>query len=178
MIRSAVTLLTFMAAVSISVAHADTYTWTDEQGTIHFTEDPGTVPEKIRSRVRKVEEAEPAPQEKAVPQAPVAKVPHEATGASRAGVEGEFDPAGSYAGKTYDQWQKELGERESAMAAVRQRLDELAVLLNSFSGPWDEQKKLLLEHKSLSARFKELKAEYFQQVEIARKAGLKINIQQ
>jgi hypothetical protein len=33
-------------------AQQGTYKWVDEKGTIHFTEDPGTIPEKYRDKVR------------------------------------------------------------------------------------------------------------------------------
>ena len=169
MIRSNMIIFVAILAVSISPAFAGTYSWTDEQGTIHFTEDPGRVPEKFRNKALRGEEQESAPKEKP------AMIPD---AASRA-IHSDGDAgSGIYAGKTYDEWQKDLADRETAMFAVRKRIDEVAALLNKFSGSWDEQKKLLLEHNSLSTQLKEMKAQYFQQVEIARKAGLKIDIQQ
>jgi hypothetical protein len=64
------------------------------------------------------------------------------------------------------------------MTALRKRIDEIAARLNGYSGSWDEQKKLLQEHKSLRDQLKGMKAEYLQQVEIARKAGFKVNIEE
>jgi uncharacterized protein DUF4124 len=174
MIRFNVTIFAVILAVSFSIAHAETYTWTDEQGTIHFTEDPGRVPEKIRKTLRR-EETNSAPEEESTSEVPSAKAPEATLQAVPSGNDGDD---GVYAGKTYDQWQKELAEREGAMTAIRKRIDEIAVLFRSPATGKDERKKLVAEHNSLSAQFKEMKAQYFEQVEIARKAGLTINIQQ
>jgi len=173
MIRFNVIFFAFIMAVSFSSAYAETYTWTDEQGTIHFTEDLGTVPEKIRKTLRK-EEMNSAPEEEPPSQVPSAKTP-EATLQAAPGGDGDN---GIYDGKTSEQWQKELAEQEAAMAAVRKRIDEIAILFRSPDTRRDERGKLLAEHNSLSAQFKEMKARYFELVESARKAGLTVNIQQ
>jgi uncharacterized protein DUF4124 len=175
MIRTRVTLIIFMLAACVSTAAAETYTWTDEQGTMHFTEDLGKVPEKIRNKVNREEEAAPAPEEKPATTALPAKSPETTPQNIPSGGGGDD---GIYAGKTYDQWQKELLERETAMIAVRKRIDEIAALLKDPAIKWDEQKKLLQEYNALSAQLKEMKGQYNQLVETARKAGLQINIQQ
>ena len=140
---------------------------------MHFTEDPGKVPEKIRKKARRESEVESAPEEAPASKSGAARAP-ETTPQSVSGGEG----LNGTDDREYDQVQKELVDREAAMMAVRKRIDEVAALLNKFTGSWDEQKKLMIEHNSLSAQFKEMKAQYNKQVEIARKAGLQINIQQ
>jgi len=40
----------------IRTATADTYTWTDEAGVINFTDDPGQIPLKFRSKAKKGED--------------------------------------------------------------------------------------------------------------------------
>ncbi len=173
MTRWCLTIVICMLALSFSSASAETYTWTDGQGTVHFTEDPGKVPAKIRNKAR-IEDGEDSPAEKPVSKEPSARIPDTPPHALPSGVD---NGNRIYAGKTYDEWQKDLEDRETAMIAARKRIDEIAGMLNKFADKWDEQKKLLLEHKSLSAQFKEMKAQYFQQVEIARKAGLTVNLQ-
>lgn len=175
MIRTRATIFTFMLAASVTTASAETYSWTDDQGTMHFTEDLGKVPEKIRKKIKREEVTEPVQEEKTAPEATPARIPEATPRTAPSGGNGDN---GVYAGKTYDQWQKELVERETAMFAVRKRIDEIAALLKDPAINWEEQKKLMLEHNALSAQFKSMKAQYNQQVEIARKAGLQINIQQ
>lgn len=173
MIRFNVTILVVILAVSFSTPYAATYSWTDEQGTIHFTEDLGTVPEKLRNKALKTEETEPAPKEKPASQAPVA--PEATLQAAPPGGDGDKV---TYDGKTYDQWQTELAEREAEMVAVRKRIDEVAALFRNPATKKEERDKLLAEHKSLSVQFSGMKSRYFQLVESARKAGLTVNIQQ
>jgi hypothetical protein len=173
MIRFNVIFFAFILAVSFSSASAETYTWTDEQGTMHFTEDLGTVPEKIRKTLRK-EEMNSAPEEEPPSQVPSAKAP-EATLQATPGGDGDN---GIYDGKTSEQWQKELAEREAAMEAVRSRIVEIADQRKSPAVKRSEQDKLFAEQKSLQAQFNDMKAQYFQLVESARKAGLTVNIQQ
>jgi hypothetical protein len=48
-------------SLSISVAHAQTYKWTDEQGSISFTDDLSTVPEKYRGSAVRIGEPEKEP---------------------------------------------------------------------------------------------------------------------
>ena len=176
MIRTGTLVLTFMLAVVISAAYAVTYTWTDQQGTVHFSEDRGSVPAKLRSKVRTVEESEPSSSTAVLPVRAVNDeqqlVPREAAGRA------ETTADEVYGDKSYAQWQKELTDREAAMAAVRKRIDELAAELKSYGPQMNRQEKLLTEYNTLWVRFKEMKTEYYQQVEIARKAGLEINIQQ
>lgn len=169
MVRFYVASFAFMLAVSVSFAYAETYSWTDEHGTIHFTEDLGKVPQKFRGRVKVESETGSSQEEKSATKA-TDKAPPVAPSDGN-GNNGTF-------GKKYDQVQKGLADREVAMTALRKRIDEIAARLNGYSGSWDEQKKLLQEHKSLRDQLKEMKAEYLQQVEIARKAGFKVNIEE
>jgi len=173
MIRFNVIFFAFILAVSFSSASAETYTWTDEQGTIHFTEDPGSVPEKIRNKALRKEEMNSAPEE-APSQVPSAKAP-EATLQAAPGGDGDNV---IYAGKTQEEWQKELAEREAAMEAVRKRIAEIADQRKNPAVKRSEQDKLFAEQKSLQSQFNDMKAQYFQLVESARKAGLTVNIQQ
>lgn len=46
---------------SISVAHAQTYKWTDEHGRVSFTDDPSSVPEKYRRSTVRIGEPEKEP---------------------------------------------------------------------------------------------------------------------
>ena len=169
-----VTSFLLLAFFLSTAAYAATYSWTDEKGTIHFTEDPGSVPEKIRSKAGIVGEEESSPEERPASKEPV-KAPETAPVAAPSGGNGNN---GIYAGKSREEWQNELAGREAAMTKLRSRIDEIAALLKGYSGEWEEQKKLLLEYNSSSARLKEMKADYFRQVEKARKAGLPVDIQE
>lgn len=173
MIRQCLLLLVLLV-VSLQDAHAGTYVWTDEQGTMNFTDDIGAVPKKFRKNVRKLGEDEPSPVLQERSAATAAKSADEALQAAPDGVKG----SGTYAGKSYDQWKKDLEEREAAMTSLRKRMDEIADQLKNTSMRKSEMEKLVDEHKSLFAQFNEMKGQYNQQVESARKAGLQVTIQQ
>lgn len=167
MLRSLTMLLSLLLFLPLSTAFAVTYTWTDEQGTVHFTEDPGQVPRHLRGKVRKLDDSAPPPEEPVSP--PPASTPPPAGGS---------EPAATYGGRSYAEWAKELKEREAAMWDVRRRTDEIRELLEKPGLQKEEAAKLLEEHKELRERFGKMKAEYRQFVERARKAGLKIDIQE
>ncbi len=176
MIRSCVLFFAFLLLFSISLSFADTYTWTDKNGTVHFTENPGSVPKQIRNKALTIEQIEPA-QTETTDNPPLATDNLDAEPKITPVLNGEFSPDELFAGRSYAQWERDLSDRESVMNSIRKRIDEIPPLLNNSSASWEEQKRLLDEYKLLLARFKELKTDYFQQVEIARKAGLQVNIQ-
>lgn len=161
--------LALFLLVPLSPADAETYTWADEHSIVHFTDDPGLVPKVYRDKLRRLDDdvsSQPEPAADAVDKKGNTPAPDAGAGVQE-----------SYGGKSYDQWAKELADREAAMTAVRRRIDENAALLQA--GPArPAQERLLAEREALLVQFKELKAEYLQQIEIARKAGLQINIEQ
>jgi hypothetical protein len=174
MMRVWLSLYTFFAIIllmPLSPATAETYSWADEQSIVHFTDDPGSVPKKFRNKIRKLaddEPSEPSPADN-----------DKDTETNNAPLQNEgVDVQATYNGKSYDHWKKELADREAAMTAVRTRIDENADAIMSSGSDWELQKRLRLEREELLSQFKELKADYFKQVEIARKAGLQINIEQ
>jgi hypothetical protein len=45
-------LIVIVLVVLCAPVHAEIYKWVDEKGTVHFTEDPATIPEKYREKVK------------------------------------------------------------------------------------------------------------------------------
>lgn len=45
-------LVAVLLAFILSPVHAEIYRWIDDKGTIHFTEDPSTIPEKYREKIK------------------------------------------------------------------------------------------------------------------------------
>lgn len=159
---------------SLADVHAEVYTWTDEQGTVNFTDDFSSIPIKFRKQSQKLGEPEPSPASKES----TPKSPHESPQAVSGAVTGESAQAGISAGKSYDQWKKDLEDREAALSALKGRMDEIAYRLKNVPARKEEQETLVEEHKALFNRFNELKAQYNQQVEKARKDGVSVTIQQ
>jgi clan AA aspartic protease (TIGR02281 family) len=73
------TILSFLIAmVFVSPSYGETYKWVDEKGTVHFTDDISTIPEKFRQDVeeRKVPKETPAKEKKEKPiSSPLPKAP-------------------------------------------------------------------------------------------------------
>lgn len=47
-IMAALMITLFGLLPIFQLAHAEVFKWVDEKGTVHFTEDPETIPEKYR----------------------------------------------------------------------------------------------------------------------------------
>jgi len=60
-------IVIFSLSLIFQTAHAEIFKWVDEKGTVNFTEDPATIPEKYRDKVksRTTEEDLMSPEEKA-----------------------------------------------------------------------------------------------------------------
>jgi len=178
MIRVTTTLFTLLLAFSLSDAYAETYTWTDDQGTIHFAEDLGQVPAKSRKKARIVEDIESPRDGKPASQPQPAADRGATPQAVPSGRDGKPAPVELYGGKTSSWWENDFRDREAAMTAVRKRIVEITDLLKNQAATKDELDKLVAEYTSLLAQFNEMKAQYHQQVENARKAGFQVTIQQ
>ena len=70
MSRGVLVLALWVLLAGASGAHAQTYRWQDEQGRIHFTDDPSDVPPRFRTQVEQLELPGPthAPGQAAAPQ--------------------------------------------------------------------------------------------------------------
>jgi hypothetical protein len=168
MIRRTLFLGVSLLLTTSATAGAEIFTWTDAQGTVHFTEDQSAVPPKHRGTVRQTEENGSSGTEAA----PAAK--DSGSGAAPAAPEtaGErFDFS------SRDQWQTELQNQENAMVALRQRLDDIAARAGQLARS-AERDALLAEHQKLLGEFKTAKDRYYRLVEAARKAGFQVNLQQ
>lgn len=153
--------------ISLASASAETYRWTDDAGTVHFTEDMGRIPMEMRSKARVTNDALPVSEEK----------PASGSAQTLPGSVTAVEP-GANVDKSLADWKKELSGREAEMMVVRKRIDEISAILKGFTGGWTEQNKLVDEYNLANSRLKDMRGEYFLQVEKARKAGLIVNIQE
>lgn len=161
---------------------AEIYSWTDAAGTVHFTEDIGSIPKKYRAQaVRKAagEKSLPIPQpagEAVVskPPLPAAAAPGAASGPQAAPTDTPAGPATSFGGRSAAEWQQEFRALRSEMQKLEEGLEEVKrdggdgkkfltpqqiVELNS------RNKKLYGQHEALRLRYNKL-------VEQANQAGL------
>ncbi len=148
---------------------ADVYSWTDDQGTVHFTEDPAEVPKQLRgSSRRSTDEA-----------APAAREPAPGDGEGTPVAEGKPAPAPteSYNFTTKEEWQGELRRQEAAMEELYKRLDGIAAQFRNPQGSTAERRELAATHRQLTTEYNEQKGRYYRLVEAARKAGFPVDLQ-
>lgn len=163
-------------------AAADTYSWVDDQGTYNFTEDLSRVPKKYRKKVKRTSDVE-APPDTAVKAVEKAKAgeakQNDPAAAKTADKAGTAAPAGKqlYAGKTFEAWRAELGQYESELEKIDQKLQTLRVVLGKPDQlSVKELSRTNDEYNSLRTTYTQKYAAYNELVEAARKAGLTVTI--
>jgi len=155
---------------------AETYSWIDDSGTYNFTEDYSRVPKKYRSKMDKRDDmgASPVSKEAASPSSGSSVAPPAASKNTASGK--PESAAGSFGGKSYDQWTQELREREAAMRAIRKRIDEIDALLNKNPSNREQTQSLISERNKAVEQFIEMRRQYDQHAEMARKAGIQVDV--
>ncbi|GAB7026234.1 DUF4124 domain-containing protein [Geotalea toluenoxydans] len=123
------TLLVFSLLLFAVPAFAVTYEWTDERGTVNFTEDLGNVPKKYRKRVKilgaeedsqpRVIETDNGEKGKTTAEEGQSKVKEDV-----AGAETKKKPA-VYGGKNEAAWKAEYGKLSADVKAAEEQLDHL-----------------------------------------------------
>lgn len=174
MMRRSLLLGVSLWSATTVTAYSEIYSWTDDQGTVHFTEDAAAVPSKFRSKALRAED-------NGAPGAETAPAPQAAEGEVKtpgASGEGAAKAAELFDFKTRDQWQEELRNQEAVMVELRHSLDELAAAAGKIPARTAEKEKLVADHQALRAKYNAMKARYFRLVEAARKAGFQVDLQQ
>ena len=166
--KSAITALFALTVLFfVTSAQADTYTWTDDQGTTHFTDDPGKVPAMYRRQVQQPEELPPT-----TPETPLPGKATEPAQTPKQDVGGAAPDD-----KDFAELQQGLTDREAAIDAVRSKIVTIVTTLNTANLSGEEARQLLTEHKALTEQFNQMRAEYDAYVARIRKAGFQVNIQ-
>lgn len=112
-------------------AMAQTYEWTDQQGTVHFTEDLGSVPKKYRKKVKKL-----GGDEGGVSQTTTTSEPAPAKGEAK--PEGADNAKKVYGGKDEAAWRNafkaakgDVERTESELATLRGRMRDTSSMSRS-----------------------------------------------
>lgn len=159
---------------------AETYSWLDDSGTFHFTEDLSRVPKKYRAKVRlrgdmsSGQAQEPA----AAGAAPAgaADIPRAAVPADK-GTPSSADARQLYGGKTESAWRTEFAGQERELKRLEGELDRLRKLITSAGGVSRERlAELSKEYHETRAAYDRKYTLYGELVESARKAGLTVDI--
>jgi len=158
---------------------AETYSWVDESGTYNFTEDYARVPKKYRGKLDRRGDMGATPQLKESVSPPTGTSAPTPPAPSKDSIAGKTQsPVGTFGGKSYDQWKQEFGQRESEMGTIRRRIDEIDALLKNNPPNREQAQALVAERNKAVEQFTEMRKQYDQFVEQARKAGIKVTITQ
>jgi hypothetical protein len=153
---------------------AETYTWTDNSGTVNFSDDYSSVPKEYRKNVRKLGDMDtsPAPVDagKSRGEQPVQPV---ISKTDTSGAPGEKSDNGLYGGKKADIWQEEFKAREADYKQLESQLLQLEELIKKPVGISNERfQGLPQEFKDTQKRYNEALKAYNDLNDAANKAEL------
>lgn len=157
-------VLSLLFSTSLPVA-AETYSWTDGNGTVNFTEDVGSIPKKYRKKAKMYGDVSPSE----LLSSPIAK---QQTVPLVKDSKTVSDSARMYDGKTFEQWKQILGDKENIMNDVKKRIDEMDTKIKKGG----TMREVMQDRNRLVQQYNAMRFEYEKQVESARKAGLKVEM--
>jgi uncharacterized protein DUF4124 len=117
-------------------ASAVTYKWVDDQGTVNFTEDLGSVPPKYRKKARVVgaeEDATPPPTSETKEEAKPVQKPKGAGQTSEQPLTEKKELKKTYGEKSAEAWKAEFGQLSAEIKAAEDQLVELRGRLSDVS---------------------------------------------
>lgn len=170
-----VALVAVMLLRSLPVM-AETYTWTDNSGTVNFSDDYSSVPKEYRKKVRKLGDmdAPPAPAPADAGKNREEKPAQPATSKTdTSGAPVANSDNGLYGGKKGETWQQELKAREADYKQLENQLLQLEELMKKPVGISMERfQGLPQEFRETQIRYKDAIKAYNDLNDAANKAGL------
>jgi hypothetical protein len=152
---------------------AVTYMWEDNQGTVSFTEDLGSIPQKYRKKAKIVGEEDVAP-------SAAEQTKEEIKAGQKDKGKGETIEQAvpavqkkTYGSKSGDTWRREFAQNRADIKASEDQLDELQGRLKDTSKmSRGEYLSIKLDVKSVESRLQRLKAKRDALTEEANKTGV------
>ncbi len=129
--------LTLVLVVMPVWVFAETFTWVDSQGTMHFSDDLSSVPKQYRKKVRRLQdedvtpEAEPAPAGDGAPATSPAASATAPAPAKKEPQQGKKEAL--YGGKTADAWRQDIVYARTELTSARNQLADTKARLNDTS---------------------------------------------
>lgn len=155
---------------------AEIYSWTDAQGTIHFTEDISSVPKQYRKKLRVRDGGavppaitEPLPS----PRSDTAAKPAAMAGGETSAPAGKA-AHGTYGGRSAAAWQAEFREKRAALQTVDDQIKQLQADMQRTKNVTSAEKiaELNARRAALSRQYEAAAASLNRLVEQANQAGL------
>jgi hypothetical protein len=140
--------------------HAQIYKWRDDKGVVHFTDDPGSIPEKYQGKAQTAPVESPPAVSPQPPPSPRAAPSLPASSPSAKTSDGYRDSAGrdeSYWRNRVDQWKKNLTSAQEKEQALRLRYNQLTERVNATKDQ-GERYKLRQERDQLKVEIDQQRA--------------------
>jgi len=163
----------------VAPLHAESYSWLDDNGTFHFTEDYSRIPKKYRNKVNRRGDMSSE-------QAPAPGGPEEKPGAgdaSKTDASGGKTAAKSgdsnqqlFAGKTENAWRNEVALQEQELNKLEGNLDTLRKQAAARDLSPEQRADLKKEYDDARAAYNQKYADYNKLLESAKKAGLRVEM--
>lgn len=158
---------------------AETYSWLDDSGTFHFTEDYSRIPKKYRKRLNRRGDMSSGQT-----QAPAKDAPDKAgvDGSPRADVSGGngAENSGSskqlFGGKTEEAWRSEAAIHEQELSRLEGSLDTLRKQTQATGISREHVAELKKEYDETRTAYKQKYEVYGKLLESAKKAGLTVKM--
>lgn len=107
-------------------AGAATYSWTDANGTMHFTDDLGSVPKKYRAKALQKAAGEETPPQASEAPATKSVASEKKTDPSVAASDStKISPSTRFGDRTAGEWQTEFRALREQLKTIEQQMDEL-----------------------------------------------------
>jgi len=161
--------------------YAESYSWVDDSGTFHFTEDYSRIPKKYRNKVnRRGDMSEQT-------QAPAAGGPEDkagagesskadASGGKTAAKPGDSNQQQLFGGKTEDAWRNEVALQEQELNKLEGALDTLRKQAAARGLSREQYAELKKEYDDARATYDQKYKDYSNLLESAKKAGLRVEM--
>lgn len=138
---------------------AETYTWTDKNGTVNFSDDYSNVPKQYRKKVLRhgdMDHATPAPAHTGPGDGQRQPVPPSVPETAKIDAAGTYSGNGLYDGRKAEAWQQEFRTRETEVKQLENQLVQLEELIKKPAGISQERMQgLPQEFRETQKRYNE-----------------------
>jgi len=165
----------------VAPLHAESYSWLDDNGTFHFTEDYSRIPKKYRNKVNRrgdmSSEQAPAPSADGSDKAGAGdSTKTDASGGKTAAKPGDSNQQQLFAGKTENAWRNEVALQEQELNKLEGNLDALRKQAAARDLSPEQRADLKKEYDAARAAYNQKYADYNKLLESAKKAGLRVEM--
>lgn len=168
----AVALLLFALPVM-----AETYKWVDKKGTVNFTDDYYSIPQKYRKKARLLGDVDAAPAE--TPDAKGEPLVKEEKKGGKKGVEQPAEKKSTYGGRDAEAWKGEYAKLNAQINATQEAInDRQAKLSDTSKMSRSQYLSIQYELKNLESKLADLQGKLNSLNDAARKAGAPTELRQ